>query len=130
MEHWYVIVDHQVLLHLLRISLCLYLVTGGQSGLCRGCAVGGGGGGVIILTLTFCMPPLFWGVGWTGRWAMSPPKFKIFLIFPYFVRQLVRQLLYQVFYTRYHFSFYLWLIGSVLKHCKIPKYYDHDCRFQ
>ena len=24
-------------------------------------------------------------------------------------------------------SFYLWLTGSVLKHCKVPKYYDHDC---
>ena len=37
--------------------------------------------------------------------------------------------MYQVCYTRYHVSFYLWLIGSVLKHCKVPKYYDHDCRF-
>ena len=24
-------------------------------------------------------------------------------------------------------SFYLWWIGSVLKYCKVPKYYDHDC---
>ena len=39
----------------------------------------------------------------------------------------MRQLVYQVCYTRYHVSFYLWLIGSVLKHCKVPKYYDHDC---
>ena len=31
-------------------------------------------------------------------------------------------------YTRYHDSFPLWLIGSVLKHCKVPKYYDQDCR--
>ena len=23
----------------------------------------------------------------------------------------------------------MWLNGSVLKHCKIPKYYDQDCRF-
>ena len=30
--------------------------------------------------------------------------------------------------TRYHVSFYLWLIGSVLKHCKVSKYYDQDCR--
>ena len=35
--------------------------------------------------------------------------------------------MYQVCYTRYHVSFYLWLIGSVLKHCKVPKYYDQDC---
>ena len=31
-------------------------------------------------------------------------------------------------YTRYHVSFPLWLIGSVLKHCKVPKHYDQDCR--
>ena len=23
----------------------------------------------------------------------------------------------------------MWLIGSVLKHCKVPKYYDQDCRY-
>ena len=39
----------------------------------------------------------------------------------------MRQLVYQVCYTRYHVSFYLWLIGSSLKHCKVPKYYDHNC---
>ena len=38
----------------------------------------------------------------------------------------MRQLAYQVCYTRYHVSFYLRLIGSVLKHCKVPKYYDQD----
>ena len=32
----------------------------------------------------------------------------------------MRQLVYQVCYTRYHVSFYLWLIGSALKHCKVP----------
>ena len=25
------------------------------------------------------------------------------------------------------FDCYLWLTGSVLKHCKVPKYYDQDC---
>ena len=40
----------------------------------------------------------------------------------------MRQLLYPVCYTRYHVLFYLWLIGSVLNHCKVPKYYDQDCR--
>ena len=51
-------------------------------------------------------------------------------LFPnsYVVRQLVRQLVCQVCYTRYHVSFYLWLIGSVLKHCKALKYYEQDCR--
>ena len=32
-------------------------------------------------------------------------------------------------YTRYRVSFYLWLIESILKHCKVPKYYKQDCRF-
>ena len=40
----------------------------------------------------------------------------------------MRQFVYQVCYTRYHILFYLWLIGSVLKHSKVPKYYDQDCR--
>ena len=43
------------------------------------------------------------------------------------VRQLVRQLVQIVCYTRYHVSFYLWLIISVLQHCKVPKNYDQDC---
>ena len=38
----------------------------------------------------------------------------------------MRQLIYQVCHIRYHVSFYLWLIGSVLKHCKVPKYYGQD----
>ena len=41
----------------------------------------------------------------------------------------MRQIVYQVCYTRYHVSFHLWLIGSVLKHCKVPKYYEQDCSF-
>ena len=36
--------------------------------------------------------------------------------------------MYQSCSTRYHVSFYLWLIGSLLKHCKVPKYYEQDCR--
>ena len=39
----------------------------------------------------------------------------------------MRQLVYQVCYTRYHLWFYLRLIGSVLKHCEVPKFYDQDC---
>ena len=38
----------------------------------------------------------------------------------------MKQLVYQVCYTRYHVSFYLWLIGSVLKYCKVLKYYEQD----
>ena len=30
--------------------------------------------------------------------------------------------------TRYHVPFYLWWIRPV-KNCKVPKYYDQDCRF-
>ena len=41
----------------------------------------------------------------------------------------MRQLVYQVCYTRYKVSFYLWWIGPVLKYCNVPKYYDQDCRF-
>ena len=40
----------------------------------------------------------------------------------------MRQLVYQVCYTRYQVSFYLSWIGSLLKYCKVPKYYDQDCR--
>ena len=36
------------------------------------------------------------------------------------------KLLYQVSYTRYHVSSYLWLIGQILEHCKVPKYYDQS----
>ena len=39
----------------------------------------------------------------------------------------MKQLVYQVCCTRYHVSFCLWLIRSVLKHYKVPKYYDQDC---
>ena len=35
--------------------------------------------------------------------------------------------MYQVWYDRYHVSFYLRLIGSVVKHCKILKNYDQGC---
>ena len=38
----------------------------------------------------------------------------------------MRQLVYEVCYTRYQVFFCLWGIGSVLKYCKIPKYFDLD----
>ena len=34
------------------------------------------------------------------------------------------ELIYQVCYTRYKVSFYLWQIGLVLEYCKVPKYYN------
>ena len=42
--------------------------------------------------------------------------------------QLVRELLYQVYYTGYQILFYLWQIGPVLEHCKVPNYYDRNFR--
>ena len=41
----------------------------------------------------------------------------------------MRQLVYQVSYTGYDVPFYLWLMGSALKHCKAPKYYYQYCSF-
>ena len=38
--------------------------------------------------------------------------------------------MHQVCFTRYHVSFYLWLIQSVSKHFNVPKYYDQDCRLR
>ena len=43
------------------------------------------------------------------------------------VRQLMRQLVYQVCFISYHVPFYLWLIVYVLKHCEVPKYYGQNC---
>ena len=39
----------------------------------------------------------------------------------------MRQLVYQVCYTKYQYLFYLRQVGPVLKNCKVPKYYDQDC---
>ena len=63
---------------------------------------------------------------------MCPRKFEIFLIFPKILS--LKSFgnswgnSYQVYCTRYQVSFYLWWIGSVLKYCKVPKYYGQDCR--
>ena len=67
---------------------------------------------------------MLWWSGLLPRWVYV----FFFLVWALVVRQLVRQLVYQVCYARYHVSFYLWLIGSVLKHCKVPKFYEQDCR--
>ena len=65
---------------------------------------GGGGGGAAFLVSTFmCFLTVFAKLyleRGTAHYAMSPPKFEIFLIFPYFLGN-------QAFYTRYHVSFYL-----------------------
>ena len=104
---------------------------GGPVGLVRtwGSWWAGRGKGGLISTFA-CILAAVAGVYWMGL------KFKIFLILPYFLRSLSvksfvnsRGNIYQVCYTRFHVSFYLWLIGSVLKHCKVPKYYGQYCRF-
>ena len=33
-------------------------------------------------------------------------------------------------YMRYHALLYMWLIESLLKHCKVPKYCDQDWRYK
>ena len=69
-----------------------------------GVSGGGGGGGAAFLVSTFmCFLTVFAKLyleRGTAHYAMSPPKFEIFLIFPYFLGN-------QAFYTRYHVSFYL-----------------------
>ena len=39
----------------------------------------------------------------------------------------MREHVYKVCCTKNDISFYLWLIGSVLKRCKVLKYYDQNC---
>ena len=66
---------------------------------------------------------------------MSLLKFEIFLIYPKVLSLKSFGNSWGNFYTKFailditknirelYFSFYLWLIGPVLKHCKILKYY-------
>ena len=54
---------------------------------------------------------------------ISPHRFEIFSKVPKILSPKSRgNFVYQVCYSRYHVSFYLWRIGPVLKHCKVPKY--------
>ena len=74
---------------------------------------------------------------WKGDWALSDISTQIWYfsnisLFPKILSLkslLTREAthIYQACYTRDHVSFYLWLIGSVLKHCKVPKYYGQAC---
>ena len=71
---------------------------------------------------------------WKGDWAldyighMSVLKYEFLLFFPNFPDP-KSYVVKQVFYTRYQVSIYLWQIRPALKHCKVPKYDDQDCRF-
>ena len=94
-----------------------------------------GGGGGLISTFVFfgccCLIGLQggdWALGYvsTQIWDFSNISlFSKMLSLKWFGNS--RENSYQVCYSRYHVSFYLWLIGSLLKHCKVPKYYNQDC---
>ena len=52
-------------------------------------------------------------------------SFEIFLIFP---KQVLKQRVYTMFITNNHVLFYLWRKEHLVKHEKVSKNYDHDCR--
>lgn len=67
--------------------------------------------------------------------CMHSEEKKIFLLFIYIndkstmkCPQHIRELLYQVYYTRYQILFCLWQIGPVIEHCEVPNYYDRNFR--
>ena len=43
-----------------------------------------------------------------------------------FRNSVIKQLVYQVCYTSYQLSLYLWRIRPMLKRCRVPKYSDQD----
>ena len=114
---------------------------GGSMGVCWRSAVRGefwGGRGGLISTFVCFLTAVVWLVygGGGGGWALGYVSTQIwdfsnislfskFLSLKWFGNS--RENSYQVCYSRYHVSFYLWLIGSLLKHCKVPKYYNQDC---
>ena len=55
-------------------------------------------------------------------------------LFQYFLLLLNRsstsELTHIPIYNRYQVSFYLWWLRPILKHCKVTKYYNQDCRSQ
>ena len=86
---------------------------------------------LVLTTLSF----------WQGDWALGyQSKFRHFLdissfpkiIFSFpksqFVRQLLRQLVYTMFIGNDHPSFHFWWIENLVKHWKVSKYYETDCR--
>ena len=104
-----------------------------------GGGMGGSGGaglaGGLISTFSWFLAAVagVWRLGGTGCWPVSLqiwdfPNISVFLKI-LSVKSFGNSPAHQVCYNRYQVSFYLWLIGSVLKHCKIPKYYFQDCRW-
>ena len=70
----------------------------------------------------------FWNRDWALHYVPTQTwDFPNISLFSKILSPIVRQLVSQVCYTRYHVSFYLWLLESVLKHFEVPKYYDQDC---
>ena len=61
-----------------------------------------------------------WALGWWHFLIFQDPKVLV-------VWQLMRQLLHWLCYVRHQVSFYLWLIGLVLKYWKVPKFHNADC---
>ena len=56
-------------------------------------------------------------------WASWPPQFRSAI-----VRQLVRQLLNTMFISNNRPSLHLWWKENLVKHRKVSKYYETDCR--
>ena len=86
-----------------------------------------GGDWYLLLRVFDCYCRGLISGGETWRWAMSPPRFGVFPIFSNFVGNSSGDSMLSLL-TRYQVSFYLWPRGPVLKHCKVPKCYDQDCR--
>ena len=107
------------------------LVGGVGGGVGGGCVAGWGMGLDFSCCVFLAAVAVVWFRGCAVvRWAC-------FLVFSYSMPSLVLDLscwaslklyLYEVCNTKYHVSLCLWLIGSVLKHRKVPKDYDQDCR--
>ena len=77
--------------------------------------------------------PCFHFGGGAGGWAIIVWGLDSFLMFLNFlrssvVRQLVRQLVYPMFISNNRTSFHLWWKENLVKHRKVSKYYETDCR--
>ena len=85
---------------------------------------------VFVYYLSARVKIFFHNGEWTLDWVlMQFWYYPIISIFPKILRlksfwKLVKQLVYQVCYTRYQVPLYLLWMESVLKLCKIPKYYE------
>ena len=113
------------------VSRELGLRVSGRAGV--GGAGGGGGFGGSRLwgiwgRLWFLAGFSFWCGGWALRchlWGLNT-----FLIFPNINKSwVVRQLTYTMFISNNHTPFHLWWKEHLVKHQRVSKYYENDCRF-